>query len=92
MEKQSVCAKNAHTKTAVEWLIEQIELYEIKTDIFNSMYFNVPKRMIEQAKEMEKEQIEQAFSIGEMNNDSHHYTGRKIHKDQADYYNKTYAK
>jgi RNA-binding protein YlmH len=50
--------------TAVEWLVEQIESYEIKTDIFNSMYFNVPKRMIEQAKAMEKEQIKNAYWNG----------------------------
>jgi len=43
-------------------------------------------------KAMGKEQIEEAFSIGEINNDSHHYTGRKIHQDQKDYFNKTYSK
>jgi hypothetical protein len=65
--------------TAVEWFYQRILAEDIK-------------EVFEQAKEMEKEQIEEAFTIGEMNNDSHHYTGRKIHKDQADYYNKTYAK
>ena len=66
-------------QTAVEWFYQRILAEDIK-------------EVFEQAKEMEKEQIEEAFTIGEMNNDSHHYTGRKIHKDQADYYNKTYAK
>jgi hypothetical protein len=66
-------------QTAVEWFYQRILAEDIKP-------------VFEQAKKMEKEQIEEAFTIGEMNNDSHHYTGRKIHKDQADYYNKTYAK
>jgi len=71
--------------TAVEWLIEQIESYEIKTDIFNSMYFNVPKRMIEQAKAMEKEQIIEA-----------HIDGQPLYSCQSEkaekYYNETYNK
>jgi hypothetical protein len=66
-------------QTAVEWFYQRILAEDIK-EIF------------EQAKAMEKEQIEEAFSIGEMNNDSHHYTGRKIHQDQKDYFNKTYSK
>ena len=65
-------------QTAVEWLIKKYQDY-------GTLYYID----IEQAKEMEKEQIEEAFSIGEMNNDSHHYTGRKIHQDQTDYFNKT---
>ena len=66
-------------QTAVEWFYQRILAENIK-------------EVFEQAKEMEKEQIEEAFSIGEMNNDSHHYTGRKIHQDQKDYFNKTYSK
>jgi transposase len=69
-------------QTAVEWLFMTLALTPM-TDWYN---------VLEQAKEMEKEQIEEAFSIGEMNNDSHHYTGRKIHQDQKDYFKKTYAK
>ena len=66
-------------QTAVEWFYQRILAEDIKV-------------VFEQAKAMEKEQIEEAFSIGEMNNDSHHYTGRKIHQDQTDYFNKTYSK
>ena len=66
-------------QTAVEWFYQRI----LSEDI---------KEVFKQAKAMEKEQIEEAFSIGEMNNDSHHYTGRKIHQDQKDYFNKTYNK
>jgi len=76
MEKQTI-----KSLTAVEWLIKKYQDY-------GTLYYID----IEQAKEMEKEQIEEAFSIGEMNNHSHHCTGRKIHQDQKDFYNKTYAK
>jgi len=73
-------------QTAVEWLVEKIESYEIKTDIFNSMYFNVPKRMIEQAKAMEKEQMHKCASF---------WRGKEneIEKPMFDlYYNETYKK
>jgi hypothetical protein len=81
--------------TAVEWLIEQM-----KNGNFESWHtknkwnisYHAQEKTLEIAKAMEKEQIEEAFSIGEMNNDSHHYTGRKIHQDQTDYFNKTYSK
>lgn len=42
-------------QTAVEWLVEQMKLDEL----FNADYF------IEQAKEMEKEEIENAFNYGQ---------------------------
>jgi hypothetical protein len=47
--------KNKMKKTAVEWLVEQMKLDEL----FNADYF------IEQAKEMEEEQIENAFNYGQ---------------------------
>jgi len=73
-------------QTAVEWLVHQLNTRQKPLD--NSQI----DELFEQAKAMEKEQIEEAFSIGEMNNDAHHYTGRKIHQDQTDYFNKTYNK
>jgi hypothetical protein len=44
-------------QTAVEWLVEQLEQHHIKIDIKNTVVF-------QQAKEMEKEQIEDAFYFG----------------------------
>ena len=44
-------------QTAVEWLVEELEKHHIKTDIKNTVAFN-------QAKEMEKEQIVDAFDNG----------------------------
>ena len=72
-------------QTPVEWLQERYNRRQVYEESIYDEEF-------EQAKAMEKEQIEEAFSIGEMNNDSHHYTGRKIHQDKKDYFNKTYAK
>ena len=44
-------------QTAVEWLVEQLD----NTTIFSKYVF---LEIIEQAKEMEKEQIENAFNYG----------------------------
>ena len=50
-------------QTAVEWLFEQIKLSSKKTDNINNdhLFFY---RMFEQAKQMEKEQISEAYRIG----------------------------
>jgi hypothetical protein len=41
-------------QTAVEWLVEQWPILESQ----------IPERILEQAKEMEKEQIEEAYNVG----------------------------
>jgi hypothetical protein len=61
-------------QTAVEWLVEQMKLDEL----FNADYF------IQQAKEMEKEQIKEAFDNG--NEQGYLCEGGK------QYYNETYKK
>ena len=43
-------------QTAVEWLVEQINGKSL-----NKVIIDIPKEIIEQAKEMEKEQIEEAI-------------------------------
>ena len=63
-------------QTAVEWLIEQMKLDEL----FNADYF------IQQAKEMEKEQITEAFKEGNLNN------GWLLKHEMEQYYNQTYKK
>ena len=60
-------------QTAVEWLVEQMKLDEL----FNADYF------IEQAKEMEKEQIMDSFYIGSECNYDGSYPAEQ-------YYNETY--
>jgi hypothetical protein len=61
-------------QTAVEWLVEQMKLDEL----FNADYF------IQQAKQMEKEQIKEAFDNG--NEQGYLCEGGK------QYYNETYKK
>jgi hypothetical protein len=63
-------------QTAVEWLVEQIENYRALTR-------NSAEKVISQAKEMEKEQIQEAFINGEVARD-------RI--DSIEYYNETYGK
>jgi len=63
-------------KTAVEWLVEQLNNYDSKMiELFN--------KEIQQAKEMEREQIRRAFCHGEVARD-------RI--DSIEYYNETYGK
>jgi len=64
--------------TSVQWLVRELGLEMSEA--------------VETALEIEQEQIEEAFRIGEDNNDSHHYVGRKIHQNGQDYYNKSFKK
>ena len=48
-------------QTAVEWLIEQVNHFS-----WNNVIIDIPKEIIEQAKEMEKQQIMDAFKYGEL--------------------------
>jgi hypothetical protein len=63
-------------QTAVEWLIEEMHK--------NIVWIPVP--MQEQAKEMEKEQITDAFKEGNL------YHGWALRHEPEQYYNKTYKK
>ncbi len=72
-------------KTAVEWLVEQINP-DMKT-----MQGNIIQDLLEQAKQMEKEQIEDAHIEGQRVFDKHPHT--QWTNDQAEqYYNETYGK
>jgi hypothetical protein len=62
-------------KTAVEWLINEFELY------YNGESELVYWQIIEQAKEMEKQQIKDAYITGMFNAHS---------KTSIDYYKETY--
>jgi hypothetical protein len=73
-------------QTAVEWLIEKIQSYQIEIDKYNRINIDVPKYMIEQAKAMEKEQIIIAYDRGYI--DGYPDNG----KVGLDYYKETYNK
>jgi len=66
--------------TAVEWLIEQLQ----------APCRGIPGHIIEQAMEMEEDQIKEAFELGELNENSYQHVGKRIHKDKEEYYNKSY--
>jgi hypothetical protein len=66
-------------QTSVEWLVEQINGKSL-----NNVIIDIPKEIIEQAKEMEKQQIIDAVDYT-YNNSDYHTTGLL-------YYNETFNK
>jgi len=73
------------TKTAIDWFIEQLPVR-----IVNQI--NQYSQELETAKEIQREQIEEAFELGQLNENSFQHTGRRIHESKEEYYNKTYRK
>jgi hypothetical protein len=68
-------------KTAVEWLVEQWPILESQ----------IPGRILEQAKEMEKEQIKEAHFDGKINGmDISHPLSIIKEITATDYYNETF--
>jgi len=72
---------NNKQETAVDWLLNE-------WPILNS---ELPQWLIEQAKEMEKEQIEQAFYEGNHNSVDYFNVDDFRIKDYEQYYNETYG-
>lgn len=60
-------------QTAVEWFYEQL---------LKGEFINDPDELLRQAKEMEKEQIENAFNYGQFD----------LGMEADEYYNETYSK
>ena len=84
-------------QTSVEWLIKELEeqklikLDKLSTILFNKNFATRYELIIEQAKEMEKEQIEDAHIEGQRVFDKHDHT--QWTTDQAElYYNERYNK
>jgi hypothetical protein len=84
--------KNNKQQTAVEWIIKQL--------IFKTEFENLPNQyvlmsdknidnIIEQAKEMEKEQIEEAFANG-VDDEYGWHINNVPRKNSETYYNETY--
>ena len=67
-------------QTAVEWLIEQLPLIQQEG----------LRDEIEQAKEMEKQQIIDAYGVGNNDGCSYMTDGKTEFKDAEQYYNETY--
>ena len=75
----------SNKQTAVEWLVDQLEKYEL----YSKISFQCLKE-IEQAKEMEKEQIAEAHYIGDKNGcGCYDYCTKE---DSEQYYKETYEK
>ncbi len=73
---------NEKQQTAVEWLYLQMKKYCDDS--------NVPNDLLEQAKEIEKEQIINAFEQGE-NNSVDYFNPENRIKESEQYYNETYG-
>jgi hypothetical protein len=72
-------------QTAVEWFIEQIESGKIEIVYSNKIHsIKCIPEIIEQAKEMEKQQIIEAYDRGEFN--------CGVNESAEEYYNKTFKK
>jgi hypothetical protein len=76
--------------TAVEWLVEQLENVDYNP-LEKGGYDTAKKRIIEQAKEMEKEQIAKAWNDGDYAYFYSKETGREFDNGEQ-YYNETYNK
>ena len=84
---------NETTQTAVEWYINlSEELYKqwINRNITLEVYNECRTKLKEQAKEKEKEQIEDAFYQGE-NNSVDYFNPENRIKESEQYYNETYG-
>jgi sulfatase maturation enzyme AslB (radical SAM superfamily) len=77
-------------QTAVEWLIEKMKTYNMTVSVHNTSHENVMDfyKAIEQAKEMEREQITSAYRVGKVE--------RTLPSEKlttgGQYYNETYGK
>jgi hypothetical protein len=79
-------------KTAVHWLAEQIECFGNKHEL--QMSWATLDELLKQAKEMEKEQIENAYSTG-ADDEYEHHINDSVKREDIDcekYYNETYGK
>jgi hypothetical protein len=75
-------------QTAVEWLEDQIECFGNKHEL--QMSWATLDELLEQAKEMEKEQIEEAFANG-VDDEYEYHINNHPRTNSEQYYNETYG-
>ena len=80
---------NNNKQTAVEWLLSQISLKEIGKETF--LFPTIKNEFIEQAKAMEKEQIEIAIECGFKDGNLYANGEQWAFESPNDYYNETYG-
>ncbi len=80
--------RNNKQQTAIEWLMNQA-LSGTKNTKTGCLHIEFPNKALQQAKEMEKEQIENAYQAGQDNVD---YTASFVDEDGLEtYYKQTYG-
>ncbi len=81
--------------TSIEWLMEQFKEYHFESINDEEYKLIIPKwildKKIEQAKEMHKQEIEDAFQDGKWDWSEHINNGTES-KDLAQYYQETFKK
>jgi vacuolar-type H+-ATPase subunit E/Vma4 len=80
---------NENKQTAVEWLMNQAVAWVTNTNNGN-YHIEFPKDAIEQAKEMEKENIKIAFASGKLDAAQEIFKGIQSKKGK-EYYEQTYG-
>ncbi len=70
-------------QTTVEWLVKEINK-------LTGLTIQMDEPIIEQAKEMEKEQIRDAFNAGDLDSDTYFIPFLKENDESENYYNKTF--
>jgi hypothetical protein len=75
---------NEKKVTAVEWLVEELEQHHTKIDIKNTVVF-------QQAKEMEKEQMDKVSEDWFVEGCSHMKDNKRIYQSFEQYYKETYS-
>jgi hypothetical protein len=78
-------------QTAVDWLADELSKYDIHNPISLSNW-NILKQLIEQAKQMEKEQIIEAYEKGYTEDIPYPVSGGYYRMNAEQYYNETYGK
>ena len=74
-------------QTAVDWLIDQLEKYEL----YSKISFQCLKE-IEQAKEMEKQQMDKVSGDWWVEGASYMHDGKRKYETFEQYYNETFGK
>jgi hypothetical protein len=73
-------------KTALEWFAERLK--QINGE--DNPWFDIPLSLLEKAKTMEKEQIVEAFTKGELIRDDYFDNSQAFDATGQNYYRKTY--
>jgi sulfatase maturation enzyme AslB (radical SAM superfamily) len=79
-------------QTAVEWLIDKMKTYNMTVSVHNTSHENVMDfyKTIEEAKEMEKQQMNKVAEVWWNEGASYMYDGKREFESFEQYYNETF--